>query len=91
MLLEKQLEGGALVRDKNGQVIKGTPQPTIPVVAFDEDEDDMKMRGQKSIARPRPGYKHMPSDSQLRQSSHSAQSNRLELGYSGLPRESQYC
>jgi hypothetical protein len=66
MLLEKQLDTqGGQVRDKKGQLIRGTPQPTIPVVAFDANEDDMQMRHDGSGARPRPGYKHSPSDLHL--------------------------
>jgi len=65
MLLEKQLEDGGRIRDKKGQIMGGVPQPTIPIVAFDENEEDMQMKREQAGARPRPGYKHSASDSFL--------------------------
>jgi hypothetical protein len=65
MLLEKQLAEGAPIKDKKGQVLRGVQQPTIPVVAFDESDEDMRMRMDKGGARARPRYKQSPSDSNL--------------------------
>lgn len=70
MLLEKQLAEGAPIKNKNGQVLKGVQQPTIPVVAFDDSDEDMRMGMNKGLAagggtRTRPKYKHSPSDGNL--------------------------
>lgn len=75
MLLEKQLGEGGKIRDKKGQVIGGVPQPTVPIVAFDENEEDMQMRREQAGARPRPGYKHSASDSYLARHATTAASN----------------
>jgi hypothetical protein len=76
MLLEKQLEEGGKIRDKKGQIVAGVPQPTIPVVAFYENEDDMQMRREKTGARPRPGYKQSASDTHLTRHAHMPGPNR---------------
>lgn len=56
LALEKQVDPGGVLKDKNGKVVGKLALPTLPTLDFMEDDNDMRMQNQrmgrrKSIAR----------------------------------------
>lgn len=56
LAFEKQLGDEGILKDKNGKVIKTMALPTLPTLDFTEEDEDMRMRTErsgkkKSIAR----------------------------------------
>jgi hypothetical protein len=52
--MEKKLAQGDKIRNKKGELVSTIPQPTLPAVAFENLDDDMRSRTKTGTLRSDP-------------------------------------